>query len=172
MTIEPKTLRTKATIIKGESLIRKKKSADSKIHRIETRNSFRHCKATVHISKSTSTYLTRKEPETEIKCIPFNETPLKSFATSPTDFCAFGLLNDRATSLLVRLVEGEERWEASYHPQGVLPHNWGGMLPNPTITCFVLKAKTNDKRKTSPLPSMNFVGLDLMLQSVTIDQLA
>ncbi|GFW42287.1 retrovirus-related Pol polyprotein from transposon TNT 1-94 [Trichonephila clavipes] len=77
------------------------------------------------------------------------------------------LNSHRAASLLVRLVEGEERWETPDHPQGVLPHNWGRMEPNHTITCMVLKAKTDDRHKTSPLPSMNFVGLDLMLQSVT-----
>ncbi|GFX61072.1 uncharacterized protein TNCV_4117211 [Trichonephila clavipes] len=77
-----------------------------------------------------------------------------------------------AVSLLVRLVEGEERWESPDYPQGVFPHNWGGMEPNHTITCLVLNAKDNDRRKTSPLPSMNFVGLDLMLQSVTVDQVA
>ncbi|GFV70262.1 hypothetical protein TNCV_2513611 [Trichonephila clavipes] len=32
------------------------------------------------------------------------------------------------------------------------------------------KLGLKDRRKTSPLPSMNFVGLDLMLQSVTVDQ--
>ncbi|GFU65459.1 uncharacterized protein TNCV_633821 [Trichonephila clavipes] len=37
-----------------------------------------------------------------------------------------GNLNSRqATSLLVRLVEGKERWEAPDLPQGVLPLNWG-----------------------------------------------
>ncbi|GFW97342.1 hypothetical protein TNCV_3091801 [Trichonephila clavipes] len=82
------------------------------------------------------------------------------------------LHSHRAASLLVRLVEGEVRWEAPDHSQGVLPHNWGGKEPNHTMTCLVLKAKTNDRRKTSPLPSMNFVGLDLMLQSVTVDQVA
>ncbi|GFS81443.1 hypothetical protein TNCV_895871 [Trichonephila clavipes] len=89
--------------------------------------------------------------------------------TLPKSFANYPLvaLYHREASLLVRLVEGEERWETPDHPQGVLPHNWGGMEPNPTITCLVLKAKTNDRRKTSPLPSMNFVGLDLMLQSVT-----
>ncbi|GFT05546.1 hypothetical protein TNCV_3160251 [Trichonephila clavipes] len=48
----------------------------------------------------------------------------------------------RAAGLLVRLVKGEERWEAPDHPQGVLPHNWGEVEPNNTITCLVLKAKT------------------------------
>ncbi|GFV45424.1 uncharacterized protein TNCV_858621 [Trichonephila clavipes] len=39
-----------------------------------------------------------------------------------------GTINSRrATSPLVRLVKGEERLEASDHPQGVLPHNWGGI---------------------------------------------
>ncbi|GFW36150.1 uncharacterized protein TNCV_4930121 [Trichonephila clavipes] len=38
-----------------------------------------------------------------------------------------GTLNSRrANSPLVRLVEREERWEASDHPQGVLPQNWDG----------------------------------------------
>ncbi|GFU06771.1 hypothetical protein TNCV_4353351 [Trichonephila clavipes] len=37
-----------------------------------------------------------------------------------------GTLNSsRAASPLVRLVEGEERWKAPDHPQGVLPQNWG-----------------------------------------------
>ncbi|GFW87209.1 hypothetical protein TNCV_5125611 [Trichonephila clavipes] len=35
---------------------------------------------------------------------------------------------------------------------------------------MVLKAEENDRRKSSPLPSMNFVALDLMLISVTVDQ--
>ncbi|GFT93608.1 uncharacterized protein TNCV_677441 [Trichonephila clavipes] len=51
-----------------------------------------------------------------------------------------------AASPLVRLVEGEERWEASDHPQGVLLLNWGGTEPNRTVTCMVLKATANDKR--------------------------
>ncbi|GFS69122.1 uncharacterized protein TNCV_4009841 [Trichonephila clavipes] len=37
-----------------------------------------------------------------------------------------GTLNSRrAASPLVRLVEGEESWEAPDHLQGVLPLNWG-----------------------------------------------
>ncbi|GFS54911.1 uncharacterized protein TNCV_3576251 [Trichonephila clavipes] len=52
-----------------------------------------------------------------------------------------GTLNSRrAASPLVRLVEGEERWETSDHPQSVLPLNWGGIEPNRTVTCMVLKA--------------------------------
>ncbi|GFY13056.1 transposable element Tc3 transposase [Trichonephila clavipes] len=73
----------------------------------------------------------------------------------------------RATSLLVRLVEEEERWEVPDHPQ-----NWGGIEPNHTVTCMVLFAEENDRRKSSPLPSMNFVALDLMLISVTVDLVA
>ncbi|GFY34102.1 uncharacterized protein TNCV_4983051 [Trichonephila clavipes] len=42
-----------------------------------------------------------------------------------------GTLNSRrAASSLVRLVEGEERWEASGRPQ-----NWGGIEQNRTVTC-------------------------------------
>ncbi|GFW63957.1 uncharacterized protein TNCV_706631 [Trichonephila clavipes] len=58
-----------------------------------------------------------------------------------------GTLNSRrAASPLVWLVEGEERWEVSNHPQNVLPLNWGGIEPNPTVTCMVLKATSNDRR--------------------------
>ncbi|GFW23221.1 uncharacterized protein TNCV_3803211 [Trichonephila clavipes] len=58
-----------------------------------------------------------------------------------------GTLNSRgAASPLVRLVKGEERWEASDHPQSVLPLNWGGIEPNRTVTCMVLKATANDRR--------------------------
>ncbi|GFW43094.1 hypothetical protein TNCV_1474891 [Trichonephila clavipes] len=41
---------------------------------------------------------------------------------------------------LVKLVEGEERWEAPDYPQGVLPRYWGGTEQNCTVTCMVLKA--------------------------------
>ncbi|GFT18064.1 uncharacterized protein TNCV_423311 [Trichonephila clavipes] len=58
-----------------------------------------------------------------------------------------GTLNSRrAASPLVRLVQGEERWEASDQPQSVLPLNWGGTEPNRTVTCMVLKAAANDRR--------------------------
>ncbi|GFV87524.1 uncharacterized protein TNCV_3281621 [Trichonephila clavipes] len=58
-----------------------------------------------------------------------------------------GILNSRrAVSPLVRLMEGEERWEALDYPQGVLPQNWGGTELNRSITCMVLKATANDRR--------------------------
>ncbi|GFV13123.1 transposable element Tcb1 transposase [Trichonephila clavipes] len=51
-----------------------------------------------------------------------------------------GALNSRrAASPLVWLVEGEERWQASGHPQGFLPLNWGRTEQNRTVTCMVLK---------------------------------
>ncbi|GFW45519.1 uncharacterized protein TNCV_3244591 [Trichonephila clavipes] len=63
-----------------------------------------------------------------------------------------GTLNSRlAASPLVRLVGGEERWETPDHSQGVLPQNWGGTEKNRTVTCMVLKAKANDRRKTLAL---------------------
>ncbi|GFY13939.1 uncharacterized protein TNCV_1296001 [Trichonephila clavipes] len=52
----------------------------------------------------------------------------------------------RAASPLVRLVEGEERWEATDHPQGPLPQNWGETELNRSITCMVLKATDNNRR--------------------------
>ncbi|GFX83654.1 uncharacterized protein TNCV_326031 [Trichonephila clavipes] len=68
-------------------------------------------------------------------------------------FLALGtLISRRALSPLVRLVDGEERWEASDHPEGLLPQNLGGTEPNHTVTCMVLKATANDRRTASPLP--------------------
>ncbi|GFX32647.1 uncharacterized protein TNCV_887871 [Trichonephila clavipes] len=40
------------------------------------------------------------------------------------------LNNRRATSPLVRLVEGDRRWVAPGHPQGALPQNCGGTEQN------------------------------------------
>ncbi|GFV72093.1 uncharacterized protein TNCV_2460261 [Trichonephila clavipes] len=58
-----------------------------------------------------------------------------------------GTLNSlQAAGPLVRVVEGEDRWEASDHPQSVLPPNWGGIEPNRTVTSMVLKATANDWR--------------------------
>ncbi|GFV99399.1 uncharacterized protein TNCV_1513691 [Trichonephila clavipes] len=51
----------------------------------------------------------------------------------------------RAASPLVRLVEREDRWEASDHPQGILPLNWSGIEPNRTVTSMMLKATVNDR---------------------------
>ncbi|GFS77203.1 uncharacterized protein TNCV_3757991 [Trichonephila clavipes] len=52
-----------------------------------------------------------------------------------------GTLNSRrATSPLVRLVEGGERWEASGHPQSVLPLNWGGIEPK--LYCHLFGAQS------------------------------
>ncbi|GFU29473.1 uncharacterized protein TNCV_4747411, partial [Trichonephila clavipes] len=52
----------------------------------------------------------------------------------------------RAASPPVRLVEGEERWEASDHPQGDLPLNWGETELNRSVTCMALKATDIDRR--------------------------
>ncbi|GFS48296.1 uncharacterized protein TNCV_2296741 [Trichonephila clavipes] len=57
-----------------------------------------------------------------------------------------GTLNSpQSASPLVRLVEGQERWEAFEHPQILLPLNWDGTEPNSTVTCMVLKATANDR---------------------------
>ncbi|GFW65483.1 uncharacterized protein TNCV_1776271 [Trichonephila clavipes] len=64
-----------------------------------------------------------------------------------------GTLNSRrASNSLVRLVEGEERWEISNQAQAVFPLNRGETEPNRTVTCTVLKATVHDRRTTSPLP--------------------
>ncbi|GFU95801.1 uncharacterized protein TNCV_4903931 [Trichonephila clavipes] len=51
----------------------------------------------------------------------------------------------RASSPLVRLVEGKERWEAPVQPQGILPQNWDETEINHSVTCMVLKATANDR---------------------------
>ncbi|GFV45229.1 uncharacterized protein TNCV_4240621 [Trichonephila clavipes] len=53
----------------------------------------------------------------------------------------------RAASPLVWL--GEKRWENPGHPRSFLSLNWGGTEQNRTVTCMVLKAKANDRRKSS-----------------------
>ncbi|GFX68749.1 uncharacterized protein TNCV_4069931 [Trichonephila clavipes] len=54
------------------------------------------------------------------------------------------LNNHRAACPLVWLVEGEQKWEAPDHLEGVLPQNSGGTELKRTVTCLVLKAKDND----------------------------
>ncbi|GFU87782.1 hypothetical protein TNCV_3229431 [Trichonephila clavipes] len=54
--------------------------------------SFQMDKASGHTSKSAAVYLAKKESETGIKCIPFDEICVKSSDASPMYFCAFGLL--------------------------------------------------------------------------------
>ncbi|GFX81019.1 uncharacterized protein TNCV_1910121 [Trichonephila clavipes] len=61
-------------------------------------------------------------------------------------------LRERAANTLVRLVEGKERLEASDHPQSVVPLNCGGIEPNRTVTCMVLKAMANDRRHLALCP--------------------
>ncbi|GFW10975.1 uncharacterized protein TNCV_4459501 [Trichonephila clavipes] len=68
-------------------------------------------------------------------------------------------LNSRtAARPLVRLVEGEERWEAPGHPQGFLPLNRGGTEQNRSVSCMVLKAKVNNRRKILALSRDEFRG--------------
>ncbi|GFU75018.1 uncharacterized protein TNCV_3752691 [Trichonephila clavipes] len=62
-------------------------------------------------------------------------------------FVAWSTLNSRrAASPLMWFVEGEERWVAPDHPQGVLPLNWGETELNRSVTCMVVKATANDRR--------------------------
>ncbi|GFW20316.1 uncharacterized protein TNCV_3457541 [Trichonephila clavipes] len=58
----------------------------------------------------------------------------------------------RAASFLLRLVEGEERWEAPDYLQSVLPEIWGGTEPNCAVACMVLKATANYRHTNSTLP--------------------
>ncbi|GFW96635.1 uncharacterized protein TNCV_2846921 [Trichonephila clavipes] len=68
-------------------------------------------------------------------------------------------LNSRqALSPLMWFVEGEEKWKAPDHPQGFLPLNWGGTEQSHTVTCMVIKAKANDRRKNSAISRDEFRG--------------
>ncbi|GFU53215.1 cullin-4A [Trichonephila clavipes] len=59
-------------------------------------------------------------------------------------------LNSRqATSPLVRLVIGEERWEAPDHLQHVLHQNCGETELNRSVTCIELKATVNGRRHSA-----------------------
>ncbi|GFS61480.1 uncharacterized protein TNCV_4312031 [Trichonephila clavipes] len=49
-------------------------------------------KSSSHMSKSTAAYSAKKESETGINCIIFDETHVKSPCVSEMDFCAFALL--------------------------------------------------------------------------------
>ncbi|GFU85700.1 uncharacterized protein TNCV_3181881 [Trichonephila clavipes] len=71
---------------------------------------------------------------------------LKSF------WLEYSKYSHQAAIPLVRLVEGEGSWEVFDNLHGVLPINRGGIEPNRTGPCKVLKATNNDRRKPSPLP--------------------
>ncbi|GFU59306.1 uncharacterized protein TNCV_4198281 [Trichonephila clavipes] len=88
------------------------------------------------------------------------ESPLcRSSGTAVSDLdCGVLGPGRRAASPLVSLVEKEERWKFSDHPQGVLPLNWGGTELNHTATCMVLKATANDGRKSLALCHDGFRG--------------
>ncbi|GFX21225.1 uncharacterized protein TNCV_2251731 [Trichonephila clavipes] len=64
----------------------------------------------------------------------------------------------RAASPLVRMLDGEERWEAPDHVQSVFPQNWDATVQNRTITCMVLKPKANDRGKNLTLRHDEFRG--------------
>ncbi|GFV93772.1 uncharacterized protein TNCV_366721 [Trichonephila clavipes] len=86
-------------------------------------------------------------------CVPRGKRSNSQWHSTPLDSVPLrheGTLNSRrAASLLVWLVEWEERWETPDHPKGFLPLNWDGTEQNRTITCIVLKVEANDRRKIS-----------------------
>ncbi|GFW12932.1 hypothetical protein TNCV_3328651 [Trichonephila clavipes] len=51
-----------------------------------------------------------------------------------------------------------KRWEAPDHHQGVLPQIWDIIEQNHTVTCMLLKAKANDRRKNLALRRDEFRG--------------
>ncbi|GFT12343.1 uncharacterized protein TNCV_3047121 [Trichonephila clavipes] len=64
-----------------------------------------------------------------------------------------GTLNSLpATSPLVRLVDGEERWEVSDPLPRCSPSKLGETELNHTVPCMVLKDTANDRCTSSPSP--------------------
>ncbi|GFV06612.1 hypothetical protein TNCV_2949341 [Trichonephila clavipes] len=57
-----------------------------------------------------------------------------------------------------RAWEREERMEVSDQPQGVVSSNGGEPEKDRNVTCMVLKAKTNDRRKNLVLRNDEFRG--------------
>ncbi|GFW23597.1 uncharacterized protein TNCV_4091401 [Trichonephila clavipes] len=51
-----------------------------------------------------------------------------------------GTLKSRRSASPLALVEGEEMWQASDHPRGVVPLNWGETELNRSVTSVMLKA--------------------------------
>ncbi|GFW44162.1 hypothetical protein TNCV_3855231 [Trichonephila clavipes] len=89
-------------------------------------------------------------------------------------FAHEGTLNSRrAARSFARLVEGEERWEVPDHPRvfslkiGVKPSQ---IVLSPAWCCSKLRLKTGVKMLH--LAARNFVGLDLMLLSISQNYLA
>ncbi|GFW28288.1 hypothetical protein TNCV_4639551 [Trichonephila clavipes] len=78
-----------------------------------------------------------------------------------------GTLNShQAASLLVRLEEGEERWEVSNSPPGFSPSKLGWNRAK--SYCYPHGARSDGQRQSYnlPLDTMNFLDLDLMLLSI------
>ncbi|GFV59857.1 RNase H domain-containing protein [Trichonephila clavipes] len=104
-----------------------------------------------HISKSQSAHNTLGSEDSDDECL-----------------CGMGgTLNcRRAASPLVWLVE-----EASKHPQGFLPLNWGVTEQKRTVACIVLKAKAIDRRKILALSRDEFRGPqpDFVRQVMEVD---
>ncbi|GFU98585.1 hypothetical protein TNCV_3654161 [Trichonephila clavipes] len=63
----------------------------------------------------------------------------------------------------------EERWNALDFRQGVLPQYWGGNEANHTVTCMMLKATDNDRRK---IPAHCRNEFRRPSSDVTVDQVA
>ncbi|GFU74268.1 hypothetical protein TNCV_4168591 [Trichonephila clavipes] len=61
------------------------------------------------------------------------------------------------------------RWETTDHPQGVLRHDSGITEQNHTVTCLMLKAKANDRRKILSLRRDEFC---VPWSDLTADQMA
>ncbi|GFY24165.1 hypothetical protein TNCV_1012181 [Trichonephila clavipes] len=62
------------------------------------------------------------------------------------------------------VVGRERRQKESVRPTGVRKKR------NRAATCMVLKAAAKDRRNPTPFATMNFMGLDLFLMSITWDK--
>ncbi|GFV79525.1 transposable element Tcb1 transposase [Trichonephila clavipes] len=71
-----------------------------------------------------------------------------------------GLLRRRAASLLVRLVVGDERWEAPDPPSGCSPSKLGWNRAKSYFHLYSAQGTANDMRASSPFPATNRIYLE------------
>ncbi|GFW56780.1 uncharacterized protein TNCV_4068601 [Trichonephila clavipes] len=109
-----------------------------------------------HVKCEAGKSLRSSNPFRKIYCIAtLNAVPLGLGSNPGEDMDVYkyivpsrhgGTLNSRRAAIpLLRLVAGEERWEAHDYRQGVLPQNWGENELNRSVTCMVLKATVYDR---------------------------
>ncbi|PRD27949.1 UNVERIFIED_CONTAM: nlg-1 [Trichonephila clavipes] len=88
-----------------------------------------------------------------------------------TNFVKYGTLNSsQPASPLLKLVKGEDMWEALDYLQFVLHQNWGGKMSQMGVTRMMLKA-TAKKRRQLALYLTTFVSLNLVFADQVVNNM-